>query len=157
MGLASAVAHVTGVASNIREGTNPEYTIAMFREIMPAFTADILPDAVLQHYIDMANGVVLEARWHSLWKEGMRLYIAHFATLYLGVPEAGASRQKIVNAGKVQGAMTSKTVGPVSVGYDNGQDATSDLTGWGAWKLTTYGTQFATLARMVGKGGMYVR
>ena len=29
--------------------------------------------------------------------------------------------------------------------------------GWAAWKLTTYGTQFATLARMVGKGGMYIR
>ena len=157
MGLASSVAHVAGAASNIREGTNPEYTIAMFREIMPAFTATVIPDAVLQHYIDMANSVVLEARWHSLWKEGMRLYIAHFATLYLGVPEQGASRQSIANAGKTQGAITSKTVGPVSVGYDNGQAATSDLTGWGAWKLTTYGTQFATLARMVGKGGMYIR
>ena len=107
----------------------------MFREIMPAFTADVLPDAVLQHYIDMANGVVLEARWHSLWKEGMRLYIAHFATLYLGVPESGASREQIANAGKVQGGITNKSVGSISVGYDNGQDATSDLTGWGAWNL----------------------
>lgn len=157
MGLASCVAHAVGVASNIRDGRNPEYTIAMFREIMPAFTADVLPDAVLQHYIDMANGVVLEARWHSLWKEGMRLYIAHFATLYLGVPESGASREQIANAGKVQGGITNKSVGSISVGYDNGQDATSDLTGWGAWKLTTYGTQFATLARMVGAGMMYVR
>lgn len=157
MGLATHLTHAVGAASNIRDGENPEYTISMFREVMPAFSADILPDAVLQYYIDMANSVVLEARWHSLWKEGMRLYVAHYATLYLGVPEAGASRQSIANAGKTQGGITSKTVGPVSVGYDNGQAATSDLTGWGAWKLTTYGVQFATLAKMVGKGGMYIR
>lgn len=157
MGLTSYVAHAVGVASGIRDGTNPEYTISMFREIMPAFTEDVLPDAVLQHYIDMANGVVKEARWHSLWKEGMRLYIAHFATLYLGVPDQGAGRQAIANAGKLQGGITSKTVGSVSVGYDNGQAATSDLTGWGAWKLTTYGAQFATMARMVGAGMMVVR
>ena len=87
----------------------------------------------------------------------MRLYIAHFATLYLGVPDQGAGRQAIANAGKLQGGITSKTVGSVSVGYDNGQAATSDLTGWGAWKLTTYGAQFATMARMVGAGMMVVR
>ena len=157
MGLMSSVAHAVGVASGIRTGTNPEYTKEMFREIMPAFTAEVLPDAVLQHYIDMANAVVLEARWHRLWKEGMRLYIAHFATLYLQGPEDGANRTQIANAGKIQGGMTSKSVGSVSVSYDNGQAATSDLTGWGAWKLTTYGTQFATLARMVGAGMMVVR
>lgn len=157
MGLMSSVAHAVGVASNIRDGTNPEYTKEMFREIMPAFTEEVLPDDVLQHYIDMANAVVLEARWHRLWKEGMRLYIAHFATLYLQGPEEDATRTQIANAGKIQGGMTSKSVGSVSVSYDNGQAATSDLTGWGAWKLTTYGTQFATLARMVGAGMMVVR
>ena len=154
--ISASARYAASIASNIRDGENPPYTIADFRAIMPAFSSDVLPDEVLQHYIDMANGVIREARWHSLWKEGMRLYIAHFATLYLGVPGAGASAGRIVESGKTIGAITSKTVGPISVGYSSGQEATQDLEGYGAFKLTTYGTQFATMARMVGKGGMYI-
>ena len=155
--ISASARYAASIASNIRDGENPPYTIADFRAIMPAFTSDVLPDAILQQYIDMATGTIREARWHSMWKEGMRLYIAHFATLYLGVPKEGASASNIVESGKAMGAITSKTVGPISVGYSAGQEAASDLTGWGAFKLTTYGSQFATLARIVGKGGMYVR
>lgn len=86
----------------------------------------------------------------------MRLYIAHFLTLYITTPEAGATKPEILNASKVQGTVSSKSVGQVSVSYDVTQ-ATNDLNGWAAWKNTAYGTQFATLARMLSKGGMYVR
>ena len=85
----------------------------------------------------------------------MRLVIAHYATLYLQEPQFGATVAEIVNAGKVQGSITSKSVGGVSVSMDNSA-AVSDLNGWGAWKLTTYGTQFAQMAKLVGKGGMYI-
>ena len=145
------------VASNIVDGENPSYTCEDFRKIMPAFTAEIIPDEQLQHFIDLAQAVVKEARWMSLWREGMRLYIAHFVTLFLETPPEGATRQQILNGGKLQGNKTSKSVGQVSVGYDNGSQATSDLEGWAAWKLTTYGVQFATYARLIGMGGMYVR
>lgn len=146
------------IASNIRDGKNPEYAIADFRKVMPGFTEDIISDEQLQHFIDMAQAVVKEARWHSLWREGMRLYIAHFVTLYLATPQDNPTRDALVGAGQAKGAATSKSVGGVSVSYDTGQisSATADLTGWGAFKLTTYGTQFATLAKMVVKGGMYV-
>lgn len=145
------------VASNIVDGENPPYSCEDFRAIMPAFSAEIVPDDILQHFIDMANAVVKEARWLALWKEGMRLYIAHFLTLYLETPQNGATRQQLLNGGKIQGNKTSKSVGQVSVSYDTGSQATSDLEGWAAWKLTTYGVQFATLAKMIGMGGMYVR
>lgn len=144
------------IASNIRNGENPEYTIADFRQIMPGFSENIIPDEQLQYFIDMAHTVVKEARWHGMWKEGMRLYIAHHISLYLATPQDGASAVALTNASKVPGAVTNKAVGPVSVGYDASQ-ATSDLTGWAAYKLTTYGTQFATLAKMLGKGGMFIR
>lgn len=143
------------IASNIRDGDNPEYTISDFRKIMPGFTEEIIPDEQLQHFIDMAHAVVKEARWHSMWKEGMRLYIAHHVTLYLGTPQDGTTKTQLSAAGKVPGAITNKAVGGVSVGYDASQ-ATSDLTGWAAYKLTTYGTQFATLAKLYGKGGMFI-
>lgn len=145
------------VASNIVDGENPPYGCDDFRAIMPAFSKENIPDEILQHYIDMANAVVKEARWMSLWKEGMRLYIAHFATLYLDAPQAGATRQQIQNSGKMQGNKTSKSVGQVSVAYDAGVQATNDLSGWAAWKLTAYGVQFASLAKIIGMGGMYVR
>ena len=144
------------VASNIVDGENPSFTCADFRAMMPAFTAEIIPDAQLQHFIDMANAVVKEARWLSLWKEGMRLYVAHFVTLFIEAPPEGATRQQLINAGRLQGNKTNKSVGQVSVGYDNGSQATQDLEGWAAWKLTTYGTLFASYARMIGKGGMFI-
>lgn len=144
------------IASNIRDGDNPEYTVADFRTAMPAFSEEIISDELLQPYVTMATAIVKEARWHSLWREGMRLFIAHFVTLFLQMPEAGLTKEELLNASKVGGSMASKTVGPISVSYDNTQ-ATSDLDGWAAWKLTTYGVQFATLAKVLGKGGMYIR
>ena len=149
------ISGLLAVASNIVDGDNPAYTAQDFRTVMPGFSVNYISDEVLQGIVDMAHSVVKEARWHSMWKEGMRLFIAHFATLYLTTPQAGATLEQLLNAGKVQGAITSKTVGPLSVGMDVSQ-ATSDLNGWAAWKLTTYGTQFATLARLHAKAGMYI-
>lgn len=143
------------IASNIRDGDNPAYSVADFRAAMPGFSVDIIDDDILEGYITMAHQTVKEVRWHSLWREGMRLYIAHFVTLYLNAPGEDASRTELAKAGQTPGVVTNKTVGSVSVGYDVSQ-VTSDLTGWAAWKQTTYGTQYATLAKMLGKGGLYV-
>lgn len=143
------------IASNIREGENPVYTVDDFRQAMPAFTDALIPDTTLAGFIDLANSVVSYPRWGNLWREGMRLVIAHYCTLFLQEPQPGMSAAEIVNAGKVQGSITSKSVGSVSVSMDN-TSAISDLNGWGTWKLTTYGAQFAQMAKMVGKGGMYV-
>ena len=143
------------IASGIVDAENPAYTVSDFRTAMPAFTAEIISDATLQGFITLANNIVNYGRWGNLWQEGMRLVIAHFATLSLQEPQAGATIGQIVNAGKVQGSATSKSVGGVSVSYDN-SSAISDLGGWGTWKLTTYGAQFAQLAKMMGKGGMFI-
>lgn len=151
----TSVQNARSVASNIRDGDNPAYTVADFRAAMPGFSVDVIGDEILNGYVEMAHNIVKEARWHSLWREGMRLYIAHFVTLYLNAPGEGATRGAMLKAGQMPGVITNKTVGPISVAYDATQ-ATSDLTGWAAWKLTTYGTQFATLAKMLGKGGMLV-
>ena len=144
-----------GIASNIRDAENPPYTVEDFRAAMPAFSVDIVSDEVLQGFIDLAGNFVNYGRWGNLWKEGMRLVIAHYVTLYLQEPQAGATVAEIVNAGKVQGSVTSKSVGGVSVSLDN-STAVSDLQGWGTWKLTQYGAQFAQLAKLVGKGGMFI-
>lgn len=151
----TSVQNAREIASNIREGENPPYTVKDFREAMPGFSSDVIGDSILVSYVEMAHSVVKEARWHSLWREGMRLYIAHFATLYLRTPGEGATVASLISAGQTHGVIIGKTVGPISTSYDATQ-ATGDLTGWAAWKLTTYGTQYATLAKMLGKGSMYV-
>lgn len=144
------------IASNIRDGKNPDYTIADFRAVMPGFSEEIIPDEQLQPYIDMAQSVVKEARWHGLWREGMRLFIAHFVTLYLNTPTSPETVDDLLSASENKGVATSESVGQVSVSYDVNQVA-NDLNGWGAWKQTAYGTQYATLAKVLGKGGMYIR
>ena len=42
------------------------------------------------------------------------------------------------------------------VSYSRDGSALNDLNGWAAFKMTTFGVQFATMAKLVGRGGMYV-
>lgn len=147
---------VVWTAANIRDGDNPPYDIESFREVMPAFTDDIIPATVLDMYIQMADAVVKKTRWHQLWPEGMRLFIAHFATLYIAGQPIGDDPQSIVASAANRGMASSKTVDAISISYDLSTVA-QDLEGWGTWKETTFGSQFATLARMIAKGGMYVQ
>lgn len=150
-----SIQNLIGLASNIVDGQNPSFTSADFLALMPSFDGNI-PDEVLEHYVAMAHSIVKEARWHALWKEGMRLCIAHFLTLYLmSTAPDDADAVSVINAGGTNGVATSKSVGQVSVSYDV-NIANGDLNGWAAWKLTTYGAQFATMARLLGKAGMYV-
>lgn len=59
---------------------------------------------------------------------------------------------QIAAQGLAGGIQTSKSVGDVSVGYQ----ALSALEDWGAWSLTSYGQQLATMARVVGSGPMVI-
>ena len=72
---------VIATAANIPDGTNPDYTVDDYRADMPAL-ADSIPEHLLAEYVQMAHSVVREARWHGYWRQGMRLFISHFAALY---------------------------------------------------------------------------
>lgn len=143
-------------ASNIRDGENPAYAVTDFRAAMPQFTAEVIPDEILERYVEMAHSVVKEARWHALWQEGMRLFIAHFAALYLAAQPAGEGAAAVASSARAGGTVASKAVGSVSVSYDNSMLST-DLVGWAGFKETAFGVQFATFARLLTKGGMVVR
>lgn len=58
------------------------------------------------------------------------------------------SGAEIAAQGLAGGIQVSKGVGDVSVGYQ----ALDTLSSWGAWGLTTYGQQLATMAKIVGIG-----
>ncbi len=158
-------------ASNLRSGDNPPYVLDDFYALYPAYgpretppedpegepsVAYLVDPAIIEMYIGMADAVVKESRWRKQWKFAMGLFIAHFLTLYLqSLADANSTAAQVVAAGQTRGLMSSKSVGDVSVSYDFSTIA-QGLDGWAAWNLTTFGQQYATLARMVGKGGMYV-
>lgn len=150
MNLASLIAD----ASNIKIGENPEYTISDFYEFYPQFEGQV-PETVIQSFINLASANLNIERWHNSWRFGMALFIAHFLTLY--VKTCGTEDEPNTNlaSGNVRGIQTSKSVDGVSVSYDVSAVLT-ELDGWGSYKLTEYGIQLLTMARLLGKGNMYV-
>jgi len=155
------VAGLVSEASNIVVGDNPSFALTDFLAIYPQFGQDassnwIVPSAILTMFMDIANHCIFKEQWGEQWNYVMCLFIAHFATIHLmGSANANSGAGAVLAAGKARGVEVSKSVESVSVGLDYNAIA-QDLNGWAGWKLTVYGTQLATLARLVGKGGMYV-
>ena len=153
---------IIAAASNIRGGQNPDYTKDDFLGMYPQFGAKdadgnpVIPDVVLEAWIKLANASLSARRYRDHWKVVMGLFIAHWLTLYLqSASGENSSAADIVNAGLAKGVQTSKSAGDLSVSYDFSQVA-SDFNGWGTYKLTVYGQQFVTIARLVSLGGMTV-
>jgi len=154
-------------ASNVRLGANPAYTLAEFvafypqfglaTPIPPALTGlPLVPDAVIQAFIDLADVCVMENRWRGMWKIATGLFVAHFSTLWLEAlssPDSGASA--VVSAAQARGIVSSESASDVSASYDF-SSISGDLNGWAAWKLTSYGVQLATFGKIYGMGGMMV-
>ena len=151
------------IAANINSGTNPSYTLAgNFLADFPQFNvactgaSPSIPATLSQKFIDMANSSVSYSKYGEIWSYCMGLYVAHFCTMYLFAANGVDSTQGIVGHAKPVMLQTSKAVGDVSAGYDVNSIA-DDLKGFGSFKMTTYGQQFATFAKMAGIGGAYVR
>lgn len=130
---------------------NPEFTQEDFLNFYPQFS--VVPSAVMDLYIGLANASLPYSRWLDSWQFGMCLFIAHWCTLYLqSMAPENATAQQVIAAAEMRGLKTSKSVGGVSVSVDYSTIST-DLDGWAAWKLTAFGTQFSTMARLIGSGG----
>lgn len=151
-------------ASNIRRGENPPYTSEDFLQFYPQFgktneeTGEpIIPAVVLQAYINLAHASIQKARYRDSWELVMGLFIAHWLTLYLqSAASADDPTAQIVNSGLAKGLQSSKSAGDLSVSYDFSFLSGADFDGWGTYKLTAYGQQFITLARVYSMGGMVV-
>jgi hypothetical protein len=78
---------------------------------------------------------------------------ALYATWFTAVSvttQAPQTAAQAAAAGLAVGITTSESVGDVSVGYQ----VLDDLKNWGAWQLTKFGQQLATLAKVIGSGPM---
>ena len=146
------------LAANIKPiAGNPSYTAENFKEIYSVL-GNKVPSSVLNFYISLANNSLSYSRWGESWELGMTLFIAHYLTLYLmatsGLGENSPASQ-VISASLAAGLTSSKSAGSLSKSYDYGS-INEDLAGTGTWKLTLYGQQFATLAKLIGKGGSYI-
>lgn len=120
------------------------------------YTSSFVPILVLNLYIALATSSVIQARWREIWPLGMANYIAHFATLFLrSSGDTFSSPGQVAAAGLARGIQVSKSAGGVSLGI---QPSTSGggLADWGQWTETSFGVQFATFARTIGCGPMWI-
>lgn len=156
------------MAANIpSEGEKGDYTTAMFSSDFPQFYKKVeennettyiplLPLAMLTQFIDLANESIIPSRWGNLWRYASGLFVAHWTALYLktytdGSPNAQAVASKAGQLGNVASAK----MGDTTISYDNGS-INAGTEKWGTWNSTQYGSQLATMARMIGIGGTYV-
>lgn len=152
---------VITAASNIKTGDNPTFALKDFyiqyKQFGPNDDGDfIIPEIVMQMYLNLANASIKEARWHSSWKLAMGWFIAHFLTLYVqGMADPNSGAAGVLQAGKAKGLDTSMSAGDVSVSTDYSIIA-NGIDGWANWMSTSYGTQLATIGKFMGKGGMCV-
>ena len=122
-------------------------------DALTAYPTPVVPLPVLQMYLNLANACVRYDRWLDMWPLGMSLFIAHYSTLWVRSEAAPYSTPgQIAASGLAFGILTSKSAGDVSAGLT---PLTGGLEEWGAWQLTSYGQQLATIAKIVGWGPMY--
>lgn len=145
---------IVSQASNIKKEEHPEYTKETFLLLYPQFRG-VLPDAALDMYVDLGLSCVNYRRFNRMWKAAIGLFIAHFCTLYLqSMQPEGTDASQVLASASSAGMVTSESADGVS--YSRDGSALNDLNGWAAFKMTTFGVQFATMAKLVGRGGMYV-
>lgn len=146
------------IASNIKGIlSNPAYSKTDFLAFFPQFTGKV-PDSVLDFYIRLANNSLSYSRWGDQWEMGMTLFVAHYITLYLQATaglDANSPVQQVISNSLAQGLVASKSAGSLSKSYDYGS-VNDDFAGYGTWKLTSFGQQFITIAKLIGKGGSYI-
>lgn len=150
-------------AANIpAPGEHGSYTTVMFQADFPQFYekngssyTSLLPASVLTQFVNSANASVLPSRWGDMWRYAAGLFVAHFAALYLQTYSDGSTPQVAATNGQQSGLVSSATMGDTSVSYDNSA-VTAGTEKWGAWNLTKYGSQLATMARTIGMAGTYV-
>lgn len=142
-------------ASNIRTGDNPAYARADFLTFYPQFTS-LLPDTVIDKIIERAHATVLEVRWRENWEQGMHDFVAHNCVMYMiKVGEGTPTAAKVIASAQPKGLQSSKSVGDVSVSYDFSTNS-DDFKGYANYAMTAYGRDFATMAKRIGKGAVYV-
>jgi hypothetical protein len=117
------------------------------------YPAPWLPLILIQLYITLASSSLVQARWNTNWYLAMALFVAHYCTLWMdGETGPNLTASQIATSGLQMGIMISQAAGDTSAGLK----PIEGLEIYGAWNLTRYGIQLATLATGYGAGIMYI-
>lgn len=144
-------------------GEAGNYTAEIFLTDFPQFTRSgaetkesLVPEAMLQLFVDNANKSILPSRYCEMWRYAAGLFTAHHCSLYLKTYSDGsASSMRAAATSQQTGLIKEAEMGDTKVSYDN-TAITAATEKWGSWNATQYGQQLITMARMIGMGGMYV-
>lgn len=161
-------AGVKRVAANIpAPGEQGNYTLALFQQDFPEFFSrknapcsgdgvydSMLPESIMQIMLDSANSAVIPSRWGRDWRLAVGLFMAHLCALRLQTYADGSTPAATAGNAANVGTVKTATLGDTSLSYDNAA-TNAGTEKWGAWNLTKYGSQLATMARMIGIAGMY--
>lgn len=142
----------TGVNANSLTISAPATASGSFP--LTVYVAPIAPLVVIQLYLNVANASLQSGRWREWWQLAMGLYVAHYCTLYIQTEGNAQSNASQIVANSLQAGIT------ISQGADGVNQGLKDLAAiesWGAWSLTGYGVQLATMGRVVGAGAVYLR
>jgi len=142
-------------------GERGTYTAEFFLADFPQFKSvgtgnSIIPQHMLDMFVDYANSSVLPSRWGSTWRYAAGLYVAHYSAMYLKTYSEGSVTPGIVAAkSQPSGTVKRANMGDTQIEYDN-TAVTLGMEKWGEWNATLYGQQLIAQARFVGLGGTYV-
>lgn len=153
----SLAATASGVNVPLQVGVNASMTLSNPTTqpgtiSISVYTAPLIPNLILNSFVNLASRCIQSARWCELWYLGMGLFIEHNCILFLraSAQGPGSTAAQVVAAGLALGIQTSKAAGNVSVGMS----VLEGISDWGAYQLTLPGQQFATFAKAIGSGGM---
>lgn len=130
--------------------TTATLNYATFTTDFPEFANSQYPQGWFNFWLTVGQKMLNDCAWQDLVYQGLALFIAHQMALQLRNVKAAAFGG---DAGANSGPIASKGTDKVNVSYDTGS---ASIEGQGHYNLTTYGTQFIMLARMVGAGGAQV-
>lgn len=126
-------------------------TVAQFRELLPEFAdTSKYSNTTLQLWLGIAANMLDVNRWADYYNIGISYFVAHKITTSL-ISQRAAQSGGI--PGSQAGAISSKSVGGLSVSFDSSSTAVS---GAGNWNMTSYGREFYSLAMMIGMGPIQV-
>ena len=134
-------------------------TYAQFIIDFPEFAnAAVFPQSGFNFYLNFAS-LMLTPPWgaaaptgqpYTLYDIGTELFIAHNLAI-----EALNAKGAIMGGvpGLNRGVISAESAGQVSINYDTANGLEPDA---GHWNLTTYGTRFVSMARLLGSAPMQI-
>lgn len=121
--------------------------VADFRANFPEFAEEAAyTDAQIAFWATFAELRLNPGAWSDLWPMGVMLYTAHCVVLAKANSKVAAFAG---TPGQNTGPLRDKAVKDVSLSYDT---AAASIEGAGNYNLTTYGTRYYELMRLVGMG-----